>query len=47
MREALDQTRLTGRMVLPYCVVVRGFIAKHPDYLDLVPVEHREEFGLA
>jgi len=46
VRNALDQTRATGRPVLPYCKVVRGFIAKHPDYLDLVPADRREEFGL-
>jgi len=46
VRAALDQTRAIGRPVLPYCKVVRGFIAKHPDYLDLVPADRREEFGL-
>ena len=46
VRGALDQTRATGRLILPYCMVVRGFIAKHPDYLDLVPVDRRPEFHL-
>ena len=46
VRAALDQTRAISRPVLPYCKVVRGFIAKHPDYLDLVPADRREEFGL-
>lgn len=47
VRHALDETRAAGRPVLPYCKVVRGFIAKNPDYLDLVPVDRRAEFALA
>jgi predicted GNAT family acetyltransferase len=46
VRAALDQTRASGRSVLPLCPVVRGFIAKNPDYLDLVPESRRGELGL-
>lgn len=46
VRQALDATRAAGRPVLPLCPVVRGFITKHPDYLDLVPAQHRERLGL-
>ena len=47
IREALDQTRAAHHRVLPYCPAVRGFIAKHADYLDLVPLDRRAEFDLA
>jgi hypothetical protein len=26
---------------------VKGFLAKNPDYADLVPIEQRSRFGLA
>jgi uncharacterized protein len=32
--------------VLPYCPFVRGFIDRHREYLDLLPVERRAKFGL-
>jgi hypothetical protein len=32
---------------MPYCPFVRKFIAKHDEYVALVPAEHREKFGLA
>jgi hypothetical protein len=44
IRYALDEARSTGRRVLPFCPFVRGFIARHPDYLDLVAQPQR--FGL-
>jgi len=47
IRDALDQTRAAHLSVLPYCPSVRGFIAKHPDYLDLVPPDRRAEFDLS
>ncbi len=43
---ALDAARAEGLDVLPFCPFVRGFIDKHRDYLDLVPVGRRAEFGL-
>jgi predicted GNAT family acetyltransferase len=44
---ALDGARADGLAVLPYCPFVRGYIARHPEYLDLVPASERTEFGLA
>jgi predicted GNAT family acetyltransferase len=46
IRTALDEMRTRGISVLPYCPFVRGFIAKHSDYLDLVPEQLRPRFGL-
>lgn len=42
---ALDPARERGLSVLPYCPFVRGWIGKHPDYLDLVPAPQRPRFG--
>ncbi|HUN35703.1 MAG TPA: GNAT family N-acetyltransferase [Trebonia sp.] len=42
----LDQARERGLAVLPYCPYIRSWIAKHPEYIDLVPVTRRPEFGL-
>jgi predicted GNAT family acetyltransferase len=46
IRTALDDARASGRSVLPFCPFVRAFIAKHRDYLDLVPADRRAEFDL-
>jgi predicted GNAT family acetyltransferase len=46
IRTALDEMRARGISVLPYCPFVRGFIAKHSEYLDLVPEQFRPRFGL-
>jgi len=45
-RSALDQARARGLAVLPFCPYVKSWIAKHPDYVDLVPEARRAEFGL-
>ncbi len=45
-RRALDDARERGLAVLPLCPYVSGWIAKHPDYVDLVPSEQRQHFGL-
>ena len=45
-RAALDQARLQGESVLPFCPYIRSWIGKHPDYADLVPEGRRPEFGL-
>ncbi|RKE22294.1 GNAT family N-acetyltransferase [Streptomyces sp. TLI_171] len=45
-RAALDTVRARGGSVLPYCPFIRGWIAKHPDYLDLVPTDKRAKFDL-
>jgi uncharacterized protein len=42
----LDIMRGRGISVLPYCPFVKAYIVKHPDYLDLVPVDRRAAFGL-
>lgn len=47
IRAALDDSRAHGRQVRPTCPFVRGFIAKHPDYVDLVPAGERERFDLS
>lgn len=45
-RAALDQARAAGLGVLPFCPFINGWIAKHPDYVDLVPADMRKEFDL-
>ncbi|WP_222266150.1 GNAT family N-acetyltransferase [Modestobacter marinus] len=45
-RGALDATRQAGSPVLPFCPFIRGYIQRHPDYLDLVPDDRRAEFEL-
>ena len=44
--KVLDEAREQGLDVLPHCPFVRGYIGKHPEYLDLVPESERERFGL-
>ncbi len=46
IREALEDARRRGWQVMPYCRFVRTFIAKNPEYRDLVPAEQHERFGL-
>ena len=43
---ALDDARERGLAVLPFCPFVNGFVQRHPEYADLVPVAYREQFGL-
>ena len=42
----LDDLRAHGLEVLPFCPFVRGYIERHPDYLDLVPEADRKRFRL-
>lgn len=35
-RFALDDVRTTGKDVLPLCPFIKGWIGKHPEYVDLV-----------
>ena len=44
--ETLDDARARGLEVLPFCPFVKGYIGKHPEYLDLVPEAERGNFGL-
>lgn len=46
IRWALDDARERSLDVLPFCPFVNAFIQQHPEYIDLVPVSHREAFGL-
>jgi len=46
VRKALDAVGAEGRSVLPVSPFVRDFIQRHPVYLDLVPPEQRQRFGL-
>lgn len=47
VREVLADVRRRGLAVLPYCPYVNEFIRRHPDgYLDLVPADRRDRFGL-
>lgn len=46
IRRALDEARLEGVAVLPFCPFVNGYIQRHAEYVDLVPADRRGEFGL-
>jgi predicted GNAT family acetyltransferase len=46
VRTALADARSEGRSVLPFCPFVRGYIAGHTEYLDLVPEDMRAKFEL-
>jgi hypothetical protein len=43
---ALDASRAEGLAVLPFCPFVNAYIAKHPEYADLVPDAYLRQFGL-
>ncbi len=43
---ALASSRAAGREILPYCAFVSDYISAHPEYLELVPAERRDEFRL-
>ena len=43
---ALDDVRHRGKTALPVCPFVRGFLASHPEYVDLVPAHLRAAFAL-
>lgn len=45
-RFALDAARTRGLAVYPDCPFIRGWIAKHEDYQDLVPSDARPLYGL-
>ena len=47
VRYALDDVRARGLAVLPYCPYVRGWVKRHPEYVDLVPPDRRADFELA
>ena len=43
---ALDAARADGLSVLPFCSFIRGYIQRHPEYLDLVPADQQARFEL-
>lgn len=45
VRDVLDRARVDGLAVVPYCPYVAGYLARHPEYLDLVPEQHRHLCG--
>jgi uncharacterized protein len=46
VREALEDARRKGLDVLPFCPFVNAYIERHREYVDLVPEDRREAFGL-
>ncbi len=46
VRHALDAARERGLAVRPACPFVRDWIARHADYVDLVPAAERERYDL-
>ena len=46
VRAALSEARSDELSVLPFCPFVRGYIARHAAYLDLVPEGMRAKFDL-
>ena len=47
IRAALSEARRGGLSVLPFCPFVRGYIARHREYVELVPADLRVHFDLA
>jgi uncharacterized protein len=45
IQSSLDSARERHLAVLPYCPYVRGWIAEHPQYVDLIPPDKRSHFG--
>jgi predicted GNAT family acetyltransferase len=45
VREALESVREQKLEVLPYCAFVRAWIARHPEYVELVRESRRPRFG--
>jgi predicted GNAT family acetyltransferase len=45
-RTALSGARSDGLSVLPFCPFIRAYIARHREYLDLVPQDMRASFQL-
>jgi predicted GNAT family acetyltransferase len=43
---ALADAKEAGAEVLPYCSYVSDFVARHREYLELVPAARWAEFGL-
>jgi predicted GNAT family acetyltransferase len=41
-REALDDVRRRGLILVPLCPFIAAYIRRHPEYLDLVVPERRD-----
>lgn len=46
VQASLDAARERHLAILPYCPFVKGWIAGHREYADLVPAGRRAQFGL-
>ena len=46
VRAAMAFARARGEKVIPVCPFVAGYIAKHPEYHDLVHPDYRKALGL-
>jgi predicted GNAT family acetyltransferase len=46
VRTALSSARSDGLVVFPFCPFVRTYVARHTEYLDLVPEDMRAKFDL-
>jgi predicted GNAT family acetyltransferase len=46
IRTALDDAKARELQVLPFCPFVNGYIARHREYVELVPDAFRVRFGL-
>jgi uncharacterized protein len=43
---ALNDARERGLAVLPFCPFVNDYMRRHPEYVELVPEERRQDFEL-
>jgi hypothetical protein len=46
VQAVLEDARGRGLAILPYCPYTRSWIARHPEYVGLVPEARRPEFRL-
>jgi len=46
VRYALDEARAKGLQVMPVCTFFAGYIARHPEYHDLVHPGYRAALGI-
>ena len=47
IEELLADARRSRIALLPYCPQTRAYVADHPEYLPLIPREHRARFAVA
>lgn len=46
VRGALEALRTEGKLIVPECVFVAGFLQKYPEYLQLVHPNQRGQLGM-